>query len=411
MIDSKTKFAFSAIVYTTSEYIDFWDGFYKSAAPTSKFNLDIASYFKKNTLVSRSGFWPSPWEYEIPNEFKMPTYKHNFNKTFEDVTDQKALEIKSLIQQTGRRVAIYYSGGIDSTLTLTALLKNLQKPELDYIDVGLSSESIIENPSFYEKHIHNKLNIFDSSKVKYSDIIDQKNYAITSDLGDSIFGTELALIFYKMYNVLSSKLSTQSKIRISNLQKKISDSNTHYSEYADMLILFFNLERNPNFGQQFYEYLNKNIQESEIPIVSLHDFFWWYIFNLKYLECAFRSSIYYCSHQNVELAINKHIINWFNTVDYQNWSMVNNNNSSKIDLQDPSPVNYKKAARNYIYQYDKNDWYFRYKSKLSSMKNILMRDHDFTKSDLTFALTSDYKRLYLHQKEVQNFISTRFSKY
>ena len=61
------------------------------------------------------------------------------------------------------------------------------------------------------------------------------------------------------------------------------------------------------------------------------------------------------------------IVNWFNDEDYQRWSMVNNNNGTKIKN---SILSYKTVAKDYIYSVDKNDWYKTFKTKIESMWNI-----------------------------------------
>ena len=88
-------------------------------------------------------------------------------------------------------------------------------------------------------------------------------------------------------------------------------------------------------------------------IHSLHDFFWWLIFNIKYLNCAVRGSLYFNDRVEWKTAMDR-IVNWFGHNDYQLWSMVNNNNGQKIKKTQAS---YKWAAREYIYDLDKNDWY------------------------------------------------------
>jgi hypothetical protein len=66
-----------------------------------------------------------------------------------------------------------------------------------------------------------------------------------------------------------------------------------------------------------------------VSIYSLHDFFWWIIFNLRYSHCALRGPLFYYSGTEIREAIADYLINWYKTSDYQLWSMGNNNNGQK----------------------------------------------------------------------------------
>ena len=206
-----------------------------------------------------------------------------FNERFSDITDNKALDIKNRIFN-GEKFAVMYSGGIDSTLILAALIKNLSLDELTNITVCASIESVIENPTFWNKFILNKFKIIDSKRHKYDDIINMGLTPITADEGDCIFGTLFGLIMYNNYDYYIDGLSTSSKINLQNIKYKISDPDIHFSKYADILIPYLGIADDANFGKLFYEKLVHNINTCTVPIRSLHDFFWWLIFNIKYLN-------------------------------------------------------------------------------------------------------------------------------
>jgi len=67
------------------------------------------------------------------------------------------------------------------------------------------------------------------------------------------------------------------------------------------------------------------------------------------------------------------IENWFNAREYQQWSMVNNNNGLKIRN---TLASYKYIQRKYIYDFDKNDWYFHFKTKLESLSKLNKRNRN-----------------------------------
>lgn len=120
------------------------------------------------------------------------------------------------------------------------------------------------------------------------------------------------------------------------------------------------------------------------------------------MECALRSALYYYNGDNREKAINNTIFNWFHSEDYQKWSMVNNNNGQKI--RGITASSYKWSAREYIHAYDKNDWYFKYKLKVSSFKNIVLRHEDYLNSPHIFAMDNHYNIYDLRDADVNRFL-------
>ncbi|MFZ3230197.1 MAG: hypothetical protein WA160_08330 [Pseudobdellovibrio sp.] len=385
---NKKKIFYSNINYSQGSLSLYWDEIYNKSHAEGQFHINLARRFAKNRFVARSGNWTTPWQTELAPGFEIPNNYSTFSGSFSDVTNSRALDIKKLINTSESRVAVYYSGGIDSVVCLAALIQNLSTKELQKIDVCMSSESIIENPYFFENYISGKFNILDSAFVNYNDIEKRQDYAITCDQGDSIFGTELATEMYYKYD--------------------LSNRDVHFSRYQDMIIEFFQLNNHNQFGKLFYERLLENINTSEVQIFSLHDFFWWIIFNLKYMDCALRGPVfYYPGIENRKMAITKTIINWFHHNSYQYWSMANNNNGQKI--RGNSAATYKWAARQYIYAFDKNDWYLRHKLKLSSLINLSHRNKNNLSGSTIFALDTKYDLMPLLDKKTEEFILQRMT--
>ena len=129
------------------------------------------------------------------------------------------LEIKSLIHQ-GHKFALMYSGGIDSTLALCALIKNLNKEELSNIVICASKHSIVENPYLWKKFIWGNFKIIDSMTIKYDDLIEQGYRPITADEGDCIFGTVFGLAFYQHYDFYASMVSPESRAKLMLIKDK-----------------------------------------------------------------------------------------------------------------------------------------------------------------------------------------------
>lgn len=366
----------------------------------ARFHSNMARAFVYESFILRQGEWSSPWKTAVMPGNEMPVYDPDFKKTFAEVTDDRAKDVADIIERTGRKIAVFYSGGIDSTTCVAALIKNLTHEQLENVYVCLSADSIIENPNFYSNFIKDKIKTLDSLNYMYSDLADAGYVSVTADIGDALFGTELGTKMYAQYMSLIQDMPSDDKRKYEQLYFKISDSQTHYSNFRQLIINYLNKilqnstsninEFDKKFGEQFYEKLNKNIQTSKVPIVSLHDFYWWIIFNVKYLHCALRAGLIYSKGSNRKNVFGNNLFNWYGNSEYQLWSMANNNNGQKII--GTTQGSYKHAARKYIYDLDHNEWYFNYKIKIASMPFIVARNYrkHFKDFDPVFGLDTNY---------------------
>jgi hypothetical protein len=336
----------------------------------SNFFITLSRRFNPNRFIARTGEWSLPWKNEIIPKFKMPEPDYNFNKSFSEITDNEALKIADRIQQ-GEKFAVLYSGGIDSLVVLVSLLKNLKKDELNSIAVYCSLHSISENPKFFYEYIHKKIKLLDSNSIKIDQLIALGYTPITADEGDSIFGTMVGLSFYYYFDNLIENLSASTQLLLKQNKEKMIAGEIHFSKFEDLIIKHLSYNNNLEFGKILYEKILLNIKTANAPVFSVHDFFWWLIFNVKYLNCSIRTALFFNDSLNYESAIEK-IHNWYNAVDYQLWSMNNNNNGQKIKN---SINNYKSASRDYIFDFDKNSWYKNFKLKLESLNMIVNRQN------------------------------------
>jgi hypothetical protein len=300
-----------------------------------------------------------------------------------------------------------FSGGIDSTLIMAALIKNLSVEELKNIVVCFNAQTLIENPVFCKRYIFDKFTTLDSSSNKYDDLIEQGYCPITGDEGDSIFGTMMGHDIFQNYSYYVDNVSSESRVYLDSIRNKVTSADVHWSAYKDLIIQQFGSNGDLEFGRSLYEKFAKNINSSSIPIQSLHDFYWWIIFNIKYVNCATRITLMLNDRLHCKDVFENWAVNWFNTDDYQRWSMVNNNNGEKIEL---STATYKMAARKYIYDLDHNDWYFYFKLKIGSLGPNVIFNQEVShlpvekRPNARFGLDDEYNTLYIDDADVQSYI-------
>jgi hypothetical protein len=388
-----------------------------------RFYFNLARATGMESYIFRDGEWSDPFETAIEPQFAMPAYNSNFNLNFAEVSDMRALDIKKLINSTNRPVMIQWSGGIDSTVAIVSLLKNLTPAELSKISVSMSGDTALENPHFFNKFIKNKFKIVDSEKLLYNDYEEKFNaFCICADTGDCLFGAELGNKLYPRMKFIQPN--------ISKFYSNVSSQDLHYSVYKDIIIQHLNnnlknslltlakqqvldsnlslfLPGDENFGEMFYEKIVKNVNTSQVPINSLHDFFWWTIFNGRYLHCALRAPVTYSVGNNKRSLINDCVIQWYNTDEYQLWSMTNNNNGEK--LIGPTQGLYKTAAKKYIFDFDKDEWYQIHKIKIISLPNIIKRNwkDNYTEFDPILGIDTNYDIVKIGTPDVDNYVIDR----
>lgn len=410
MINLDETLCYSSI-HTFGRKTGFWVDMLNDMPFDGQWYIKISSTVTPMRHISRNGEWSMPWPQKLIPKFAMPKYDPTFNKSFEQVTDENALRIKQRVQQ-GEKFGIMWSGGIDSTVILVALLKNLTSRELENIYVLYSGESIIEYPDFFRKFIHNKLKTFDSRVVKYDNLLDMDITPITGDEGDCIFGTVIGLNMYNNFDALLDKIDSPNKDNLKSLRNKISNSDIHYSTFKDLIIQYLDIPWHKDFGRILYEKYDLNVRTADVPVHSLHDFFWWLIFNVKYLNCSIRGALHYNYTLDWKVVMDR-MVNWYNDTDYQLWSMVNNNNGTKIKNH---ILSYKESAKKYIYDFDRNIWYYTFKHKVDSLWNLTYRSNERfpnvkSTNDRIAAKFENYELLYMDDPEVEKYFRHHLSNY
>ena len=404
---------------------EFWIDAWHQTDIDGRFYIDISRRLNPNRLSSRcEAKWSTPWDEQIWPGMEMPTYDPNFNKTFEEVTDNRAMDIFDGLRK-GNKYAIMYSGGIDSTLIICSLIKNIGVKYLKNIAICTTSASIINNPVFWEKFILGKFTIIDASSNKYDDLINQGYLPVTGDTGDCLFGTTFASQLYYTWRQYTSSLSSNSITEIENKIKYVTDPNIHYSTFKDLLILYFSIPKRPGypftgvklptegFGERFYEKLDVHAKTAPIEINSLHDYFWWYIFNIKYVNCAKRGAVYFNDSPDDLEDIDNKIINWYHTDEYQLWSMCNNNNGDKIGN---SAATYKQVARDYIFDLDSNEAYYMFKLKIENVGLLYSRQNvtdvdTLQRPNARFGVTDKFDMMYIDQKQTKEYIQNKLDSF
>jgi hypothetical protein len=273
--------------------------------------------------------------------WQVPVYDPKFCLDFDQITD---LRCANLFQQCSDRPwLILWSGGIDSTVVLCSILKNLQKNDLDRVVVACNSASICENPDFFYNHVQPNFQIINSFTVNLDQQLLDSYYVFNGEPADQLYssGSCQALYFANPDN-LSKKIKT----------------------YPDQLLQYITDVADARFASWYYERMLENINSVDIPVETYHDFFWWHQFNGTWNPIKLRS-LHFQTDSDVD-SLKKYLkcnIPWFDSTEYQQWAMCNNKSGIKYGQ---SIGQYKLASKKYIYDFDKNKYYFDFKLKIKS---------------------------------------------
>ncbi len=295
-----------------------------------------ACRFFSSPLIDRTGTLESGVDFDVLD--LLGNYSES-KKGFADICDERASLIAQKAVDQNRKIQLLWSGGIDSTLALVSLFKELEKREdLGRLEVLLSRESIEEYPTFFNEIIQKNLNYILFKPPIYT-YLDTKKIIVTGEHGDQIFGSDKAHHFV----ITKQAFRPYTEILPYVIARKLGST-----ESVDAII----------------SYLEPQIKKSPVPIETLFDYLWWMNFSLKWQHVSLRM-IY--SLENINLSLNENIIHFFSAKDFQNWSIKNHDKKIKNSWK-----SYKYVAKECIFDFHRDENYLINKEKEQSLKDAIV---------------------------------------
>jgi len=308
-------------------------------------------------LRARQGTFVTPWGAPSNPLYAAPEFREN-TSSLSDLLDQRALEILAISKLQGKKVMALWSGGIDSTTVLVSLIKNWPKQDLENLVIVMNTNSIIENIEFYQKFISNKIACMNYTKLDMNNDVLSKNIIIHGDPADCIYGPSTPA--YRPLIDSGQHLEPYEK-HLDRMAEIIqpSEGASHYIE---------------GFGKWWVEKVTANLKEvNPANVTTVSDWWWWTYYNFKWEFSCQRPFTF--SRNDFKIGISKENqkdfanTTFYNTPEFQNWSYTNLKNLVGKDLS-----THKIKARRYIYEFDKNELYFKNKTKMSGAPgNSVMR--------------------------------------
>src|SRR5271165_305192 len=277
--------------------------------------------------------------------------------TFAHLCDAEADALVDEALSSGRRLQVLWSGGIDSTTALVAILAAIQRREAnDILDVLLSPHSISEYPRFYRTRIHDRIpTIFVSTPIgRY---LNSDNFTVTGEHGDQLFG--------------------------SYLLKDLVDDGRAFLSYQEALPAFFAARLGSSVpADRLMEYIEPQVRQAPFEVKDAYDFLWWLNYSLKWQAVSLRMSVFRGSDVRKHFQNTRH---FFRTVPFQQWSLTNPEGRRTADWR-----SYKQTAKDYIFQHTNDVQYLRNKTKHASLKNVFIDRDEYPGGKVAAHMDQDF---------------------
>jgi hypothetical protein len=300
-------------------------------------------------IIDRTGTLKFPINVEITSN--IPKFVH-FSKSYKDVCLDRTKEILNKSMSLDKKIAVMYSGGIDSVLILCLLLQLSTEDQKNKIIVFLSEDSINEYPDFYKKYIRGKLQVESVFNLKY--ILDTNEYLIVNGQhNDQIFGSGNLSQYVRFFGAKGLKKEYTS---------------------TDLLNFYNKLSNNIELNKFYVEYFSKLFNKSPIKLTSILDHLWWLDFCLRWQHGKY----YYVTFFTKNKLLSKdymetNYLSFFDTIEFQLWSM-NNLDKRMRDTWE----SYKYPAKEIIHEFTKDNYFFENKVKgLSFVPNHFFDKYSF----------------------------------
>jgi hypothetical protein len=265
--------------------------------------------------------------------------------SFENLCNQRISEIFKKLADTDKNLVIFYSGGIDSTLIVAMVVaSDHYKIYKEKIFLAYSEESIRENPKFWYsfllKEFSNRL--LDSTGY-HSHLEDENNICITGEFADNIFGS----LTLKSYMDNTGDFDATHK--------------PFRSTGKDWML---NKISNRGHRDSCEHMIEKVLSTSPQTLTTNHECLWWLNFILKWQAVKFRM-ISHSPSAATSQKMYKNVIHFFETEYFQQWAVTTD--EKKVDN---SWFSYKLPAKKIIYNINKDEYYYKWKTKYPSIPGL-----------------------------------------
>ena len=159
----------------------------------------ISNNIKKAICIDRFGYLNKYSKWDIFGDDKLPKLIKNYTEsTFKDICLNRGYEFVQISNQ--KKIAVMWSGGLDSTTLLCSLIMNdINRSRLVIL---YTKDSVKEYPFFYEYLRKHGYTLLHMDRATYHKVLTNPNYYITSgSCGDELFSKVLYYSHPEYYNL------------------------------------------------------------------------------------------------------------------------------------------------------------------------------------------------------------------
>jgi hypothetical protein len=232
----------------------------------------------------------------------VPDFSIRRKLDFTEITDARAIELLAR-SNAYSSVLLFYSGGIDSTTILCAIIKNWAKADLAKVTIVMNQYSIDENKNMFDNYINGKFTVVSTDEYFTECKMNNDTLYITGALGDSLISDENNMTVYdQLYpNTYTAR----------------------WRDNIDNLLAYFAIRSDPTIARYVVDTVIQSLSNFKFEVETVYEFFWWITFNWGWNIELYQLVWYWhlSTNTNTKQFLEENHFIWLNTVDYQDWAI------------------------------------------------------------------------------------------
>ena len=275
-------------------------------------------------LVDRTGTitWPirsSLLESHRLPDFDLPTLK------FSECGRVRACQLLD----SGRRIYLMWSGGIDSTAMLVNFL--CLGRSLAQVTVAMNEDSIREYPKFYQQHVRENFDLMSTEELMLrATVSGLDGVMLSAEHADQLFGSPLANTIHQRFGA---------------------DYLLQPATQHNIVTMMAGFGMHQQAAQCIHDLYHQTYAKSPRPIATTWDWLWWHGFNFKWQQIG--------QKLRTRLLTNVDLVTFYSSDDFQRWSA-----HQQPDLKNIESL--KNTAKQVILDHTQDQEYFDQKIKHAS---------------------------------------------
>ena len=330
----------------------------------------LACRFLHCSIIDRTSALEPGFAFSVLDPIPERTSCH---ESFAQLCDAVGDEIVEQADRESRTINLLWSGGIDSTAALIAIIKAAEaRNRTELLQVRLSMHSATEYPGFFLRFINDRI-AFAPVSHPISTGLCACDINVTGEHGDQLFGSHLLAPYVRR------QLGA-----------------TPYQEVLPFVLH----ERLGSWRSAWrvQRFLEPAIMAAPVRIATLFDYFWWLNFSLKWQEVALRLP---ACRGDQAAEIYRSIHHFYRDERFQMWALANTPGKAV-----PGWEHYKDEAKRYILDFTGDRAYFQYKEKEDSLRHV-MAGRDISTKLLTY-MRRDFQPVYSSVEWKPSWLISRF---